>query len=36
VQFYAFARKLAPAVTALVNASRELGTKNRFAGVALR
>jgi DNA-binding transcriptional LysR family regulator len=36
VQFYAFARKVSPAVTALVKAVRELGTKNRFAGAALR
>jgi DNA-binding transcriptional LysR family regulator len=35
-QFYAFARKVAPAVTALVKAVRELGVRNRFAGAALR
>ncbi|QYD70199.1 LysR family transcriptional regulator [Paraburkholderia edwinii] len=35
-QFYAFARKVAPAVTALVEAVRELGARNRFASVALR
>ncbi|CAB3753683.1 LysR family transcriptional regulator [Paraburkholderia humisilvae] len=36
VQFYAFVRKVAPAVTALVKAVCELGTKNRFAGAASR
>ncbi|MFC0398550.1 LysR family transcriptional regulator [Paraburkholderia rhizosphaerae] len=36
VQFYAFARKVSPAVTALVRAVRELCTKNRFASAALR
>jgi DNA-binding transcriptional LysR family regulator len=35
-QFYAYARKVAPAVTALIKAVRELGARNRFASVAAR
>jgi DNA-binding transcriptional LysR family regulator len=33
-QFYAFVRKVAPAVAALVKAVHELGARNRFASIA--